>query len=58
MYRENMSYQDKVNLMADMWTYNFNHEMTQQQIRDFHKECEAYEVNVIDVLAFITDFGR
>ena len=58
MYKENMSYQDKVNLMADMWTYNFNHKMTQEQIRDFHKECKVYEVNVIDVLSFITDFGR
>ena len=50
MYKENMSYHDKVNLMADMWTYNFNHEMTQEQIRDFHKDCKSREVSVVDVL--------
>lgn len=51
MYKENLSYQDKVDLMADMWSYYFNEEqMTQEQIKDFHADCKAYEVNAIDVL--------
>ena len=56
MYKENISYEDKVDLMADMWAYDFHHEMTQDQIKDFDLYCKLYEVNVIDVLAAMANY--
>lgn len=51
MYKETISYEDKLDLMADMWVNEFNEELlTEDKIKDFHLDCRAYEVNVIDVL--------
>ena len=56
MYKENISYEDKVDLMADMWAYDFHHEMSQDQIKDFDLYCKLYEVNVIDVLLVMANY--
>lgn len=57
MYKETISYEDKLDLMADMWVNEFNEELlTEDQIKDFQLDCRAYEVNVIDVLLVMANY--
>lgn len=51
-------YEVRVQILVNKWEYKFNYgSLTDDDLKEFHKDCEEFCVNSMDVTSNMCDYG-